>query len=392
MNKEFQGFSLGTQNNSSLFAGEEGVHYVVYKNSKGVSEKLLNIDHEMYAPKQGIVQIEPLKIAKARNPGGGFRQTLRHLNIVQMSVVRDKKTGYLIGIPLGWSKDDKSINWKTIRIEGELSFDLSIPSQRAEWIIVKNSQFLEGSPNFLASSKTIYRAVDVEKEATDFQLLRKTKRKAVEIADSLVGKDLEDVALMLNFDPKAYTPASLSMAIIKFAEDSNKRDGKTGAERFMEVWNSDTRAELAILRRAMNMGVVTTTMDAGINYNALTLGFNEAEAVGYLKTHPQTSTSIDLATKSRDAAGNQAMGIKEVNPNAEIERLKEELAKKEREAEELKASLEKKVDEDPELTELINEAKSFTGKYAIKGVHNMKDKDKIREKIAEAKALQEADN
>jgi hypothetical protein len=320
-------FNLGTAKHTSAIRGEEGVQFINIKGNDGVDYQVLNINHEGYAPREGIVEIEPLK--KAINEKGG----LRHLNNVQWKVIRDRQTGYLVGIPIRINPKTKQIDWTPLNVRGMETYDLSIPDQRAKWICVKYSHFYVESPNFSASSKTRYKGIDKEKDADDFIFSLRIKRKATDIAESLVGEELEEVALMLGFDSKVMSPKTLYTEVVKFAMNPDKFKGKTGAERFLEVYNSDSRQELSILKKGISLGVLSHSLDTGINYNGLSIGFNESEAVEYLKKNVSVATSVNIQNKRLDAGSEQSMSNiiqpKEVRDekDLEVDRLKKELAK-----------------------------------------------------------------
>lgn len=260
------------------------------------------------------------------------------------------------------------------------------------WACIKRSPYFydmvngkQMNVNFMNHSKTRYVAIDKEREADKFELSRRTKRAAVDIAEALVGADLEDMALNLGFDPKIMSAKTLWMEVVKYSE--------TDPNNFMKVWNSDSRVELSILKRGISTGVISETIDKGINYNGLTLGFNEPEAVKYLKDHPATRVSIDALSKKNEKDGEQSMRVEKNEApivdekDAVIARLKAELARANNsaaQANERALELQSESDLgsiDPELAELIKEAKVL----GIKGVHNMKDKDKIKMKIFEKK-------
>ncbi len=382
-------FNLGLAKNTSAQRGEEGKQFIVMKGNDGAEYKILNIDFEGYAPREGIVEIEPLK--KAKNERGG----LRHLNNVQWKVIRDRQTGYLVGLPIGINPKTKQIDWTPLNVRGMETYDLSIPDQRAKWICVKYSHFYVESPNFSASSKTKYKGIDKEKDALEFEVSRRTKRKAVDIAESLVGEELEEVALMLGFDPKVMSAKTLWVEVVKFAENPDKFKGKTGAERFLEVYNSDSRQELSILKKGISLGVLSHSLDTGINYNGLSIGFNESEAVEYLKKNVSVATSVNIQNKRLESGSEQSMSNviqpKEVRDekDLEVDRLKKELARAlemAKTANDVALSLtaEKEIAEtDPEYAELLAKAKALS----IKGAHMIKSKDKLKLKVEEAEKL-----
>lgn len=364
-------FNLSTKKNSKAIGFEEGVHYKTVKDGNGLEHKILNFENPELCPRDGIVELEPLKTSR------------RHKNHVSFRVIRDKEMDVLVGIPLGIDPKTKQLLFQKITIEEKETLDLSIPADAMKWACIKRSHYFVDSPNFQGSSKTKYKAIDREQEAIKFELERRTKRKAIDIAESLHGNDLEDFALNLGIDPRVMSSKTLWMEVVKFAEQNGTR--------FMEIWNSDMREEMTILKRGVSAGVLSQTVDLGINYNGLTLGFNEPEAAKYLKDHPATKISIDAISRKNENDGDVSMGVVKKEPvikdekDAEIARLKKMLAEKE---EATKIATEKAIElqsefdlmeANPELADLIKEGK----RLGIKGVHNMKDPEKIRTKIQE---------
>ena len=390
------GFNLSTIKNSGNKVAKEGVDFIIVRDGNGGEITLLNLENDELAPREGIIELVPMKLSKS------LRGTLRHENRATMTSIRDKATGWLIGIPLaGYQGRDKEIKFERLIVQGAEFLDLSIPKQRLKWICIKNGPFLKGSPNFQSQSKTIYEAVDRERQATEFHLNRKNKRKASEIAESLHGQELIDMCLALNLgSPKTMSTSQLEMAIINFAENTNKTNGKTGAEIFLEVYNSDTRLELTILNRAITTGVVTLTRTDGYTFNGVPLGFSEFEAVQFMKKSPQLLNSIDLRSKNINDNTEQAFAKTEVpvvkdEKDAVIERMQKEMAEMQArlsKANEIAADVvaEKVVNEvDSELGGLIAEAK----RLGIKAPHligrnddELVRKQKIRDKISEVNA------
>ncbi len=380
-----------TETNSSRMA-KEGREYKTIKDGKGGEHRVINFDWEGYAPREGVVELVPLKFAK------GYANAVRHQNEASMSRIPDKKNGVIIGIPSGFDKDG-FILYKRLTVRGAEFLDLSDENQRKKWICIKLGPFMKGSPNFQTQSKTIYEAVDKEKQAVDFHKNRKLKRKAGEIAESLHGEELVEVATMIGLDPKQYSTTMLEMEVIKFAENPEKVNGKSGAERFLEAYNSDTKVELIVLKRGLSVGILTENLNQGINYNGIPLGFSEFEAVTYLKGHPATLTSIDIQSRQKQDTSTQAFQYAKVNvvkdeKDAVIERQRKELEEMQARLSKVSESvLEAKSESDiatidPVLDELIKEAKRLLipapwliGKNDSIEVR----KKKIEDKITEAK-------
>lgn len=378
--------TFSTSKNSGARGAEEGVHYVIVKDGHGIEHKVLNLDNPEICPREGLVELEPMRRQWTVN-----RTRQKHYNNASFKCIRDKEMDVLVGIPIGIDSKTKNIIWQTINAgDGEI-FDLSIPDQAMRWACIKRGPFFIDSPNYSSHSKTAYKAVDKERAAETYLMQRKTKRKALDIAESLAGTELNDYALRIGLNPKSMSHRALEVEVIKFAEAE--------PEKFMAIHNSDTRIELAVLNRAKLLGIVDQTYDAGINYNGITLGHNEIEALQYLKEHPATLASIDALSKKNETEGDKAMGITKKpmeadEANARIARLEKELADKEaalRQANEKALELQSNADlkeVDPELAETLAEAK----RLGVKGAHLIGDKDGVRaidrlkEKIAEKQA------
>lgn len=387
-----QGFNLSTKKNSGNRVAEEGVDYITVTDGNGGDVKIMNIEHEMYAPREGIIEIVPLKVAR------GLNNAIRHQNEVKFKVIRDRATGWLIGIPIPGYKKDKSIEFESFLIKSAEFLDLSVPKERLKWICIKNGPFLSGSPNFVNSSKTVYEAVDREKQVDDYEINKRAKRKASEIVDTLAGEDLIDMAIALGYDPKLYTPRTLFMEIDKFVENPAKVNGKTGAARFNEIYYSETRLETITLKRAISVGLVTQTLNDGFAYNGVPLGLSEQDAVRYLKQHPTTFTSLDIQSRQQQDGSTQVhekpktpvvkdeKDLVVERQKKEIEDLQRRLSKANEDVMESKSE-EVIKGEDPELAELISEAKRLLiGAPHLIGRKDSMDvrKQKLRDKIAEA--------
>lgn len=369
-------FNLGYSKNNGAGSAEEGKDYIVIKDGNGYDVKVLNLENEKYAPFTGIVEVMPVRVSK------------RHVNNINMKFYRDRDSGFLIGMPIGIDPQTKQINWIPINVKDKEAYDLSIPAERAKYICVKYSPFMKGSPNFRTKSSCVYVQVDKEQEARTFHTERKTKKKATEIAESLVGEELIDLALMIGgLDPNLMSPMTLWMEVVKFAEKDPKK--------FMEIYNSEGKSELLIVKKGLSTGVLEEVFDRGITYNGIALGFNEAEAVEYLKKNPQTAISIELQARKKNQGTQAAItSTKESKQpikdekDAEIERLKRELAKAQEEklaaaSVALNLQSEKDIAEaDPEYAALLAEAKQL----GIQGAHLTKDKEKLRKKIEDKKS------
>jgi hypothetical protein len=384
--------NLTAETNSSLGA-KEVADFVVLKDRHGYEHNVINFDNPKYAPFTGMVELVPLKMGRGMAQAGG-QAPFRHKNHVSFSVTRDKDSGMLIGLHNGYDNKTGELRWDKITLEHTEVIDLSIPRERKKYICIKYGPFFIDSPNRLITSKTVYAIVDKEREASEFVKNRATKKKASEIAESLWGEELNEFAMVLGYDPKLMSPAQLSMEVIKFAESDQKVNGKTGAQRFMEAYNSDTRTELIIFRRGLQTGIIQESVN-GFLFNGLVIGFNEAEAVHYLKEHPATSVSIDTQSRGKYTHNTKSTLAKPTEKDAEnaeianlkrqLEQAKSELTKASERALEGE-SMASIANDDPELAALLDEG----NRLGIKGIHLLgrtkpidERKQLIEEKIKE---------
>jgi hypothetical protein len=370
-------FNLGSGQRNISQDMIPGKDYIIFKDGNDVEYKILNIDNEKYMPKTGIVEFTPFKVAK------------RNLDELIIKFYPDSKTGLYIGNPMGVDNRTKQVIWQTFKIRGSVTYDLSIPVQRLEAFVLSNSYFVIGSPNFRKGTKTVFKKVDKEREAEDFLKNRRTKKKAEEIAEGLMGSSLYDMAYAIGKDPKFMSPVMLAQEVILYAEKNPVK--------FLEIFESPGRTALVTLKRGLATGIIDHTVDRGICYEGVPMGFSDEEAVQYLKGNPSVQTSIELQSKKKEDATYASMSNSFQKEAAEIvdakdvkiAALEEELRKtkieKERAASvahELIAD--KNIAEiDPELAELRQEAK----KHNVKGwaLPSM-TKGKLQEKIDEAKA------
>lgn len=375
-------FIPSTSKNSGGAATQEDVEFVFWRNPKNGNEfKLLNLENDELAPRYGIVELKPVKVSNRHENNAGFK------------LLNDVKRECFIGIPISWDAKTGEPIWRKITLSNHDTYDLSIKSQRQEWIMVKNSPYftdvvggVEQNHNFDSNMKARYKATDKEREANEFMRSIKLKRSAEDIAEALLEdkKQLEEVALMCGLDPKSMTTQRLWAEVYKFAQN-NVAD-------FMRIYKSDTKTELATLRKGVLTGVLTSSLSEGVSFNGLSLGHNDEQCVSYLKDHPQTLAAIDSLSRQKDKGTLESNSI---TKGTVTEQNAKELAqaKRIRELEaQLAATSAVKVDElskevltaiDSEFAELLAEAKRLN----VKGAHLIKDKEKLREKVEAAQKL-----
>jgi len=375
-------FIPSTVKNSSGTTIQEDVEFVFWKNPKNGNEyKLLNLENDDLAPRHGIVELKPTKVTK------------RHDNNVAFKLLSDKDRECLIGIPIVFDTKTGEPVWQRIDLGSFETYDLSIKSQRQEWIMVKNSPYftdvingVEQNHNFDAGVKVRYKAIDKEREADNFMKAIKIRKTAEEIAEALLEtpRELEDIALMCGFDPKSMSKQRTWAEVYKYAQ------GKP--DDFMKLYRSASRAELAVLKRGLVTGVLQQSLKEGYNFQGLSLGHTEEMAISFLVDHPQTVAAIDALSRQKDkgtlenvpATKNSVteFNAKELAQAKRIKELEAQLAQVNgTKVEELSGQVLDSVD--PEFAELLKLAKQLD----VKGCHKIKDKEKLRFKIEEKKKL-----
>lgn len=379
-------FNLSAKTNSNKLLVEEGVHYKVWnpKKSGGIGMKICNFENEEICPRKGIIELHAFKVSRNIN------KEPRHRTSLKIDKVYDEKTGIIYGIPVGYDEKNERPLFKSIYLEETNIFNLANVDDAMKWAVVKNSYFVENSPNAVDRKLVMYRVYDSEREAELYISKREIKRKAETIASGLFGAQLLETGLALGLHVDEMSPAVMLMRVCQIAE--------TDPKRFMDIWDSPTKLEITVLNRALATGVIVHDIQTGLMYNALSLGISEALAVDYLRNNAQIRDVIDQQSRAKQNDSLKAMSeeagenIKDskdailAKANKEIEALKAQLA----------ATTKVKTDEivdkisfdlpDLERKELLEEAKHFK----LQGAHKQ-DNEKIRSRIAEAKAKIEAE-
>jgi hypothetical protein len=354
-------FNLDVKSKAGESLLKEGVHYKVFKDGNGVEYKVVNFENPDICPREGIVELHPLKVSS------------RHRNIVGFKTVVDKITGIIYGIPNGVNPQTKQLEFLKITLTDSETLDLKNPLDAMKCTVIRNSFFLEGSPNL--SGKPKYKIHDTEREAILFLAQRAIKRKAVDISEGLTGSQLVDMARNLGIPPENNSIPTMHKEVIKRAEND--------PQKFMDIWDSPTRKELTVLKRAMSVGVVTFDPQLGYNYNGSPLGQMEGMAVEYLKDYPQICQTIDMLSQKQESDSVKAMAGTEKklvvdSKDARVAALEAELAANKELLKKLSAE---KITGDGDLhAKYLVEAKRLD----LKGAHKIKSFDKLKQNVLEA--------
>lgn len=371
-------FNLGTVENSSKGFAEEGVHYKLLKNKNGgIPLRIFNFDNPDICPRVGIIELEAFKVSRASN---GNR---RHDPFVKFDKVYDVDNNIIIGIPKRLNPKTDEWEFETIILRGSEVFNLANPQDAMKWAVIKNSYYVEGSPN--ADRKLVtYKVYDKEKEAQIYLSKINIKRKAETIAQGLFGEQLVEAAISLGVEIHNMSEAVLSMTVCKISENDPKR--------FMDVWDSPNKLEITVFKKALTAGIIVQDVQLGFVYNGLQLGINEPQAIDYFKQNPQVRHTIDMLSKQKESDSVKAMNKKTTLPikdekDARIAELESRLAAAEKNIKEVSHSKIEAITEtlldnlnvspDDELESLKLEAR----RLKVQGWAVTKDKEVLRQKI-----------
>jgi len=365
---------------SALSANEgvvEGREYVIYTDKNGTKTRIYNMDNPELCRRTGTIELELTK-----------RGDARHAPRFVITQCYDSVNDIKIGIPIGNDPKTGELRFLPIVLEESHVFHLENKQDAMKWAVIKHHRDIDVDGSKTRSGqKSRYRVYDKEQEAQIFHNTRNIKRKAETIAEGLFGTQLRDFAIELGLDPDSMSVSQLSMEVIKKAEKEPKR--------FMDAWDSPTRHESTIVKKALGLGILTHDPMNGICYNSLPLGVSEPQAVQYLKDNYNTCNVIEKLIESKEAKFVEKIK-KNVEPisdakDAEIARLKAMLEAAEKgKAEISKVKLDEVVDKtigniiatDEEHAALVARAKDLK----VQGWHIIKDKEILKKKIAEKEA------
>lgn len=362
-----------------------GKDYLEVKDKNGFSFYYVN-PKSKYFKRDGIVEIQARK------------RSNRHGNVKQFRCITDRSNtelrGLIWGIPLGVDQQTGDIKWKAFQIEDKMTFDLSIPSQAEAWGIIKNSPFIEGSPNQFG--KSVYEVIDKEKIAAKSLSTRDLRRKSEDIIYGLTSEQLMEAALNIGVNVQANWKTDMLKDEVCRKADENPKG-------FLEMWNNPNRQYTSIFNKAKSMAIITHNAQTfEFYYGNLPLGSTEELAVKFLSDNTNISAAIStkcnaLEDQTRKNMLNRVQGKPEPIKQAVYEANKEEsLEELEARIAILKAKKEskKEVVFNPEETGFAtadDDLKAYrekAKKLGIKGAHLMAQ-DKLIEKIAEAESVSE---
>lgn len=357
-------FNLANKSATGEDLIKEGVDYKVFKDGNGVEYKIVNFENPEYCPREGIIELIPMRL------------TSRHENRLGIRNYTDRVTGIIYGIPQGINPTTKQIEFQKINLVDAETFDLSDSNEAMKWAVIRRCFAIEGSPNLRGKPK--YKVKDVERAAVVYLKDMPQKMKAMQVAMALTGDNLMDMARNIGVPPENNSINTLQMHVVKYADEHHQA--------FLDIWDSPTREQLSIFRKAIAVGVLK---DEGVNgwcYNGNPIGMNEGIAVQYLSDNHQICKAIEILTKK--IGDDSVTSMKKFEPvmpmddkdaknallQAELDKTKEMLAKLSGEN-----ILKGAIQETGERDVYLAEAKRLN----IKGAHMVKDLAVLRDKVLE---------
>lgn len=341
--------------NGAAVMEEKVPMFITVKDGFGYDVKIANLDHDIWAPRSGIVQIESLKRNK------------RHTKNIIIKNSNDKESGAIFGINLGVDRVSKGLMWEKITLSDIEFFDLSKRKERQRYIVLSRHSTMEGSPNLFG--EPLFRIIDKEKKANNYLVERSERKRSQEIVDNLTYEQMIELAPAFGIDPAANSQAMLTEQICRIADMDHKK--------FLSVWDNPDRKGMTTFKRAIKNGLIEFDAINGYTYSGHQLGFTEPVAFKYLSSNVQLITTLDTLCKEKEKNSTyRASPIvpQKVDPVTELEKA---LAERDREL----AELRKLVATTPDpLSQLRAEAKEL----GIKSAHLM-SAEKLREEIEKVK-------
>jgi len=308
-------FNLTSSQNVSEML-KENEDYVVVKDGNGAETKIVNLSNPNICLRKGFIEIECMK------------RSNKHENVKMVRVITDRKTNLRIGVPLSINSETKELSWKAFWIDDRMSFDLSIPEQAIAWHVIKNSPYVEGSPN--QQGKSLWRVIDREVNAHKDIDKRTLRRKAEDIIESLKGNALLETAINLGINVEANKSVfMLTNEVYRVMELDPKR--------FIDLHNDPKREFISVFKRGLAKGKINLDNVTGSYiYGNMPMGHNEEMAVQFLINNTGIATTITAKCNQEDAESQKAMEVvapkvestsKEADLQRKIMELEAQLAK-----------------------------------------------------------------
>jgi len=289
----------------------EGTHYEIVKDGTGYGYKYAILDHIIWAPKEGIVEIKRLKnnLTLAGTPKNDDEVIIKRY--------KDRETGLLFGLHTGVDDRTKAIAHNIVKLDGNMMFDLSIPADRRLYIMAMRSPSVEGSPN--QSGKPIYKIFDKQVNASKNIDKRTLRRRCEDIIASLKHDQLEEMALNIGVNVVANRNHDMLL-------DEVYRVAENEPRKFIEIFENPNREFISIFHKARAKNIIS--LDYATNtfmYGGLLLGHSQDAAISYLTEKTNIAYSIKTQCEDIDNGTKKSMAFVKEQVDPEKEAMRKEL-------------------------------------------------------------------
>jgi hypothetical protein len=278
-----------------------GVHWYEMK-----GHRFVDLDHPENAPKKGVKYLLPIN-------GDKFSElTIRGF--------KDNNFDLWYGIPIGWDKNGMP-RFNKIKILAARYYNLEIPSDRKEFIIIQHHEAVRGSR--FVKGKTFLRIEDPEMIAETKANTILDALEPIQLAAQLNGKKLKDFARYIGVDVGNNSERIILGGVLEKAQKDPKA--------FMEKWNDNRRHIYEVIHRAIDFGLISQDLSKGFMYkNSIPIGNTINNAVEKLKSDLPFLSSIEVETEDIEANKNnpsfqkQYQGLSESSLEKRLRLLEEE--------------------------------------------------------------------
>jgi hypothetical protein len=356
-----------------------GIDYTIVKDKSGYEFKYVNFNKPGLIKRDGLVEIKQMK---QNLTSDGKR---KHNQEVRFKRYTDSATGLLWGLHKGVNNSTGNIAHEEIVLEGDMLFDLKNKKDAVLCAIILNSPFVEGSPNQVG--RPLYKVFSKEAEAAKSVDKRSLRRKCEDIIESLAKQDkvaLEEMARNIGVHVEANRYGNMLL-------DEVYRIMENDPRKFLDIYNNPNREYITIFNRALSKGILKEDFASGtFMYGAIHLGYSKDDAIGHLVNDSSMASTIKVQCDALDkgtlkSMANTNFGKDDSSKDAEIAKLRAELAKHQPKAEKIEGSapvigtMQSNEDAD-EYAKLLERAKELK----IKSPHFIKTVEGLKAKIEEA--------
>lgn len=349
------------QENNAKGAQKASLPFYIQEDGHGTKHKIIDLTDENICPREGVIIFHALD-----------RKNKSRVTDMPFKACKDKESGVWIGIYTGVD-ERKNLMWLPIYLGISTIFNREDKNDAEKVACLLRSNIVEGSPNLSQNIKIPFFRVHDEVKAATLTIKRiQDGQKAVSLAASLFGEDLENQARNMGINTSHSNHAIMLAEVMTRAE-------KSPAE-FLKIWENPHRNYITTFYRGIETGIITHDPISGYYFKGIPLGVNEAFVVDYFNKYKDIASTIDALSKER-LSQSSTKTTKVIVEDPEKAALLRRIA-------ELEASK-----EEPNLVKELEEEKEKAKKLKIQGAHlhkpNRESIDALKQKIKDAEEVPE---